>query len=85
MNGQKQAGLGGNVLEVANESGTILTALQVLMTAEVGMGFEEFGKGVLKFSTSHDLVRNAHYNHAICSFRWPVFSRSRSFIRALCS
>src|ERR1035438_648243 len=85
VNGEQQPGLRGDVLEVAHQGRAVLAGLQVLVASEVTLRLKQLGKGILKLSTGHGFVHGAHHNHAICSFRWPVLSRSRSFMRALCS
>jgi hypothetical protein len=69
VNGEQEPGLGSDVLEVADQSGAVLTRLQMLVAAEIGVRLEQLGKGVLKFGTGHGFVHGADHRHAICSFR----------------
>lgn len=85
VNRKEQFCLLGDIFEVAHQGGAVFTALQVLFRSEIGVGFEEFRQSFLKISTIHVRPVSSVLGHTAGSFRSPVRSRSRSFMRALCS
>src|SRR5580658_1583158 len=93
MDGQQQvAGNAGDVFQFLKKFPAAFTGFQMLVLSDVVS--KEFGHLGLKFLARHGLLHGgtvaalggiAHLNHHATSLRWPEWSRSRSFIRALWS